>query len=494
MGEKFDYDIGVIGGGAAGLTVTAGAAQLGAKTVLIEKEPKLGGDCLHYGCVPSKTLIRTARAYHEMKRAERYGLPRVIPEKVDFRRVAERIQSVIDTIQKHDSPERFCRLGAEVRFGRARFTDEHQVELEDGQRVSAKRWVLATGSEPAVPPISGLREAGCLTNKDIFSLEALPPSLIVLGAGPIACEMAQAFQRLGCQVSVIQRSGQILTKEDPDMASIVLESLEREGVKFHLGTEIRSVRVAGGHKEVVFAKNGREWTVKGHEILAALGRDIATDGLGLNNAGVKHSRKGIEVDAKMRTSQKHIFACGDATGKYLFTHAAGYEGGIVVSNAVFRLPRKADYTWLPWCTYTQPELASIGRNEAALKRDGVEYEVWTEDFAENDRAQAEGEGRGTLKLLLDGSENPLGVQIAGPGAGDLVGEWVAALNGKVKFSTLAGAVHPYPTLAEINKKVAGSVFSRKVFSDTVKKGLHFLFHYKGRACEMPEEAEEGGRG
>jgi pyruvate/2-oxoglutarate dehydrogenase complex dihydrolipoamide dehydrogenase (E3) component len=481
--SKYDFDIGIIGGGAAGLTVTAGAAQLGAKTLLVEKEKELGGDCLHYGCVPSKTLIRTAQVFHLMKRTQDFGLPRVDVPSVDYREVVARIRSVIGEIQKHDSEERFCGLGAKVAFGAPRFTDEHTLQL-NGQFYTAKNWVVATGSSPAIPPVEGLTQTPYITNKEIFYLDHLPRSLIILGAGPIAVEMAQAFARLGSKVEVIQRSGQILSLEDPDLADTVMQVLDREGAIFHLNTGVRRVRDLGTEREVVIQKGAEEISLRAEMILVALGRKPNLDGLNLEAAGVDYDQKGIKVDDRLRTSRKHIYAAGDVTGAFQFTHAAGYEGGIVVSNAIFHFPRKTDYTFMPWCTYTDPELASIGMNEKRAKEAGLEYTVYTEAFEANDRSLAEGEKIGTLKMLLGRNEKPLGVQILGPHAGELLSEWVAVLNGKVKLSTLATAVHPYPTLGEINKRVAGSYLSPKIFSERVKKGLKFFFQLKGRACEL----------
>jgi len=479
---RHNFDIGVIGGGAAGLTVTAGAAQAGAKTILIEKEKNLGGDCLHYGCVPSKTLIRTAHVYHLMRNSREFGLPGVELPPVDFREVANRIQSVIDTIQQHDSEERFCKLGARVEFGEPAFVDEHSIRL-NGKTISAKNWVLATGSSPAVPPIEGLKETGYITNKEIFYLDHLPKSIIVLGAGPIAIEMAQAFCRLGSKVTVVQRSNQILSKEDKDMADTVMEVMRSEGVAFYLNSSVLRVHDLGREKEVSI-KSGTNQTTQlmGEKILVALGREANVDGIGLQGLGIEASRKGIIVDKRLRTKHKHIYAAGDVTGKYQFTHAAGYEGGVVFTNAIFHLPRKVDYTFLPWCTYTDPELASIGMNEKAAEAAGVEYSVWTEEFKDNDRSLAEGERVGKIKMILDNKEKPMGVQILGPQAGELLSEWVAVLNGKMKLSTLASAVHPYPTLGEINKRVVGNFFSPKIFSERVRKGLKFFFNLKGRAC------------
>jgi pyruvate/2-oxoglutarate dehydrogenase complex dihydrolipoamide dehydrogenase (E3) component len=405
---NYDFDIGVIGSGAAGLTVTAGAAQLGAKTLLVEKEKVLGGDCLHYGCVPSKTLIKTAHVYHLMKNSKEFGLPGVDLQPVDYREVAKRIQSVISTIQEHDSEERFCKLGARVEFGEATFVDEHSIRL-NGQTISAKNWVLATGSSPAIPPIEGLEATPFITNKEIWSLDHLPKSLIVLGAGPIATEMAQAFCRLGSKVTVVQRSNQILSKEDKDMADTVMEVMGSEGVTFHLNASVLRVGDLGTEREVIIKSNGTQTQLRGEMILVALGREVNVVGLGLENLDLGFSRKGIQVDQRLRTKQKHIYAAGDATGNNQFTHAAGYEGGIVVSNAIFHLPRKVDYTYLPWCTYTDPELASIGMNEKAAQAAGINYAVWTEEFKDNDRSLAEGERVGKIKMLLDekGSNSPL---------------------------------------------------------------------------------------
>lgn len=476
---SYDYDIGIIGGGAAGLTVAAGAAQLGARTLLVEKEPALGGDCLHFGCVPSKTLIRSAHMYHQLGSTKKFGLPEVEAPPVDFRMVADRIRSVIATIQVHDSVERFCKLGAQVEFGEAEFIDEHAIRL-NGKTHSAKFWVIATGSSPAAPRVESLKNIDYITNKEIFSLDTLPEKMIVLGAGPIAMEMAQAFQRLGSQVLVIQRSGQILSKEDKDMADTVMHVLQDEGVEILLNSNVVEAKQENSVKSItVEDKDGNRFTHMADTVLLAQGRTPNTGSLGLSKINVAMTRGGITVDNRLRTSHKHIFAPGDINGAYQFTHAAGYEGGIVITNAVFHLPRKTDYTLMPWCTYTDPELSSIGLNEKTATKKGINYTVWTEEFSGNDRALAEGNTTGKIKMLLNEKEKVIGVQIAGPRAGDLLGEWVAVLGGGVKLSTLAGTVHPYPTLAEINKRVAGSFLSTKIFSDRVKKGLKLFFQLKG---------------
>jgi len=481
---SFDYDIGILGGGAAGLTVAAGAAQIGAKTLLVEKEGKLGGDCLYYGCVPSKTLIKTAHVYHLMKNAKEFGLPEIILSPVDYGDIRERIQSVISVIQKHDSKERFCKLGAQVEFGDAIFIDEHTIRLNE-KKYNAKTWVIATGSSPALPPIEGLDKTHYITNKEIFSLEKLPQSMIILGGGPIGIEFAQAFTRLGTKVSVVERLSQILSADDKDLTDMVMDILKAEGVEFYLDSSVISTRDIGDEKEVVFKKGDETRSIRAEALLVATGRKANTGGMGLEDIGVELDRRGIKLDAKLRTSQRHIYGAGDVTGTYQFTHAAGYEGGVVLSNAIFHFPRKVNYTLFPWVTYSDPELGSIGMNEKAAQAAGIKYSAWTEEFKDNDRSLAEGEKTGKVKMLLDEKEKPIGVQILGPRAGDLLNEWVTVMNGKVKLTTLASAVHPYPTLGEINKRVAGSFIGTKVFSGKVKKVLKLFFHLKGRACGEP---------
>ena len=477
----YDYDIGILGGGAAGLTIAAGAARAGAKALLVEKEEKLGGDCLHYGCVPSKTLIRTAQAYHLMRNAERFGLPAIVPPRPDFRAIAARIRGVIETIQRHDSEERFCSLGAKVRFGSAHFVDDHTISLE-GKHHTSKYWVIATGSSAAIPPIAGLRDTPYLTNREVFSLEKLPASLAIIGGGPIGIELAQAFARLGSRVTVVEFLPRILSADDPDMTDTLRAILEAEGIAFHLHSAVERVRNLGTEREVAFRAGQEFKSIRAEKVLVATGRKVNLEGLGLDEIGVAFDRKGLKLDDRLRTTRPHIFGAGDVTGVHPFTHAAGYEGGVVLSNAVFRLPRKVNYTYLPWVTYTDPELASIGLNEQAARAKGIAFRVWSEAFAGNDRSLTEGERVGKIKLILDAKERPLGVQILGPHAGELLGEWVAALNGKVSLATLAAAVHPYPTLGEISKRVAGNVLAEKIFSERVKKTLRFFFNLKGRAC------------
>jgi pyruvate/2-oxoglutarate dehydrogenase complex dihydrolipoamide dehydrogenase (E3) component len=480
----FDYDLGILGGGAAGLTAAAGAAQFGAKTILIEKAGKLGGDCLHFGCVPSKTLIRSAGIWSLARRAKEFGLPEVELPPVSLAAVMARVGSVIDAIQEHDSPERFCRLGAAVRFGEPRFVDDHTVSV-DGDRLTARAWILATGSSPSLPPVEGLEDVPYWTNETVFSQKELPKRLLVLGGGPIGVEMAQAFQRLGSEVTVIEFADRILGQEDPDIADILRTRLETEGVKILTGTKALKAGSPGSSVILRIAsvkEEGEPRTIEGDVLLVAAGRKPNVEGLELQAAGVEFSPRGVPADGRMRTNVPHVYSCGDVNGVFPFTHVAGYEAGIALSNAILRIPRKADYAKVPWCTYTDPEIASVGLNEKRATAAGVEYRVLEAPFSEVDRALAEGEAEGKIKLLVTPSGSLLGCQIAGHHAGELIHEWVAAINGGVKLSILAGSIHAYPTLAEISKKAAGSYYSKKLFSDRTRKILRFLFDLKGRAC------------
>ncbi len=485
---KYDFDIGILGGGAAGLSAAAGSAQFGAKTILIEKTDKLGGDCLHYGCVPSKTLIRTAGVKKLIQRAEEFGLPAVDLQNVDLSVVMDRVKKVIDKIQVHDSPERFCNLGADVRFGSPEFTDDHELRL-NGERISAKTWIIATGSRPALPSVEGLDAVSYWTNETLFSQKELPSRLLVLGGGPIGIELAQAFQRLGSDVTIIEFTDQVLGPEDPDIADIVRERIKAEGVE--ILTSTKAVKAESRGSKIILtltpAKgDGKNSIIEGDALLVAAGRRANVENLGLEKAGVEFSTRGIRTNDKLKTNISHIYACGDINGQFPFTHVAGYEAGIAITNAIFHLPRKADYTKVPWCTYTDPEIASIGLNEKRAKQQGIEYRILTEEFKGNDRALAEGETKGKIKIMLSKKGKIIGCQIAGANAGELIHEWVAAINGGVKLSTMAGMIHAYPTLSEISKRASGTYYSEKLFSEKTKKILRFFFHYRGSACAAQE--------
>lgn len=479
----YDYDLGIIGGGAAGLTAAAGAARFGAKTVLIEKSPRLGGDCLHTGCVPSKTLIKSARLRHMASGMGAFGLPPVTLPSVDLGSVMDRVASVIARIQKHDSPERFCGLGVRVLFGSPEFADDHSV-LVDGERITSRSWIIATGSSPSLPPVQGLDSVDIWTSDNLFLQRKLPERLIVLGGGPVGMELGQSFSRLGSRVTVVEYLDRILGAEDADVSALLCERMKEEGM--NIMTSTKAVRVWKENSNICLAlepvnTGGAPITITGDALLVAAGRKPNISGLGLDIAGVHHGPRGISVDGRLRTNRGHIHACGDVNGAYPFTHVAGLEAGIAISNAILRLPRKVDYSLVPWCTYTDPEIAGVGLNESKAKGKGVEYRLFTADFADNDRALTEGEAFGKIKVLAGPHGRILGCQIIGSAAGELIHEWAAAMSGNLKLSTIAQAVHLYPTLSEISKKTAGDYYAEKIFSDNVKKALRALFSLKGRA-------------
>lgn len=452
------HDLVIVGGGAGGLVVASVAAQLGLTVSLIEKKDQLGGDCLHHGCVPSKTLIHAARVASLMRRGQDYGLPLMLPD-VDLGKVNDHVQSVIDHIQQHDDPERFRGYGCEVIFGAARFRDAYSVQV-NGQTIHGRRFVIATGSRPFIPPIEGLETSGYLTNLDLFSLRELPPRLVVLGGGPIGLEMAQAFSRLGSQVTVVERLPHLLPQEDPELADALQTLLEAEGIRVLTSSNAGQV-YREGDRRVLVSDDGQQ--VEAEQILVAVGRRPNVDNLGLEAAGVDFTRKGISVDRRMRTSQKHIFACGDVCGPYPFTHMAEYQAGIIISNAVFRFPKKTDYRVVPWVTYTDPELARVGLTEQQAREQGIEATVLRSEFKDNDRALTEGETTGFTKLITH-KGRILGASILGPHAGELIHEIVLAMQAGVKISDISAAIHAYPTLSQIHRRAVNTAYAPKLFS------------------------------
>lgn len=458
---KFDYDVVVVGGGAAGLTSSIWSAQLGSRTLLVEKEEKLGGDCLHYGCVPSKSLIKSAHVYHLMKTAETYGLPKASYAPVDFAKVRDRIHGIIATIQKNDSPEVFKKNhGIDTKFGGAKFVDEHTLDI-NGKRLTSKKIILATGSSPRIVPVEGLEKVKYLTNINVFSLDELPESMIVMGGGPIGVELAQAFQRLGSAVTVVETEDRIMSREDDDVSGFIHDVLAAEGVRFETGARGTKVEQSGDTITLVIErKDGTKATIAAKALLMATGRSPNINGLDLEQAGVAYDRTGIPVNRNLQTSQKHIFACGDCNGGFQFTHVAEYEARLAALNARLPFPLlKTDYTSIVWCTFTDPEAASVGLNERTARQKGIDCKVYTYPFTHIDRALAESDNQGFAKILTDHKRRLVGAQIIGPHAGELIHEWVAALNGKMDIGRLEKAMHVYPTLSQINKKVSGHYLS-----------------------------------
>jgi pyruvate/2-oxoglutarate dehydrogenase complex dihydrolipoamide dehydrogenase (E3) component len=465
------YDVIVIGGGAGGLVVTAGAAQLGLKVALVEKGDRLGGDCLHYGCVPSKTLIHSAKVASLIRRAPEFGLEgREAP--VDFARLTAHVHDVIAEIQKHDDPERFRGYGAEVFFGPARFVSPREVEV-NGQRLAGRKFVLASGSRPLVPPVEGLEAAGYLTNETVFGLKRLPPSLLVMGGGPIGMELAQAFARFGARVTVVEMLDRILPSEDPEVCAALREVLQAEGIAIHTGT--RAVRAkAGPRRKVLFCREGdRDLRFEADEILVAAGRAPNVEGLNLEAAGVAYGPTGVRVDARLRTTAKHIWACGDVAGPYLFTHAAEYQAGIVLRNVAFHLPARADYRAIPWATFTDPEVARVGLTAGEARQAGIPHEVLRFPFSQVDRALAEGEPRGFAKFVV-ARGRILGASIIGPRAGELIHEAVLVMQARLPFRRLSDAVHVYPTLAQVNRRTVNTYYGPRLFSPRARTLVRWI--------------------
>ena len=473
MSKVIKADIAVIGAGSGGLSVAAGAAQMGARTVLVEKG-KMGGDCLNYGCVPSKALIAAAQAANTVRHSGRFGVNGHEPE-IDFAAVHDHVHGVIAAIAPHDSVERFEGLGVEVIQGAGRFTGPREIEV-DGRRIRARRFVIATGSSPTLPPIPGLDDVPYLTNETIFDLTDRPEHLIVIGGGPIGAELAQAHRRLGAEATILEMA-RILGKDDPEVTEIVRQRLADEGVAMREGVSISSVARDGNGVAVSIEQDGRERTVSGSHLLVAAGRRANVDGLNLDAAGIDYSPRGITVDARLRTTNKRVFAIGDVAGGYQFTHVAGYHAGIVIRNALFSLPAKANHDAVPWVTYTDPEMAHVGLTEAqAREKHGHAIKVVRWSFAENDRAQAERETDGLVKVVVGPKGKILGASIAGLHAGELLQPWVLAISQGLKIGAMASIIAPYPTLGEVNKRAAGSYYTPTLFSDRTRKVVGLVQH------------------
>lgn len=453
---KPEYDLCVIGGGAAGLVVAAGGAGLGAKVLLVEKH-RLGGDCLYYGCVPSKTLLKSAKVFRQRQAAaaDLYGLPAPAasgPARIPD--VMRRVQQVIAGIEPHDSPERFRSLGVEVLLEGGKFIDPRTFEA-GGRKITARRFVLATGSRPVLPPIPGLDRVPCLTNETVFSLGEDVPSLVVVGAGPIGCELAQAFARLGTRVAVIAREPRVLMREDADAAAVVQASLEHDGITFELGATPVEVSGTTGRITTRFERaDGSTDTIESTHLLVAAGRAINTEGLGLAEAGVEVIKGRITNDERLRTTNHDIFVAGDAAGRQQFTHVAEHHAGVVLRNALFHLPAKVESRVVPWCTFTEPEIARVGLSEAEASAQGLAFESYRFDFADLDRARAEGETDGFARILTDRKGRLLGATLVGAHAGEAIAEYALAMAKKMKASDISGVIHVYPTFAQINRRVA----------------------------------------
>ncbi|GAB4391598.1 MAG: hypothetical protein Tsb005_02050 [Gammaproteobacteria bacterium] len=471
MTQTIKTDICIIGAGAGGLSVAAGAAQLGVDVTLIENH-KMGGDCLNSGCVPSKSLLAAAHTAFSAKTSHRFGI-QVPHYEVDFAKVLGHVHQVIERISHHDSVERFEGLGVRVIQASGEFCDSNTVKAGD-KLIKARRFVIATGSSPAIPAIPGLAETPYLTNETIFELTEKPEHLIIVGGGPIGCEMAQAFLQLGTRVTLLEVA-HILPKDDAELVGILRQHLINQGLNLYEQAQIKLVEPQqDGSINIQVAINNDLQSIKGSHLLIAAGRQANLKNLNLSAANIEHTSKHIVTDARLRTSNKKIYAIGDVTGPYQFTHMAGYHAGIIIKNVLFRIPAKVNYNAVPWVTYTSPELAQVGVTEAQAKQRNLHYQLVEWKFTENDRAQCELTTPGKIKVMVNRKGLILGVSMLGPHAGDLIQPWIIAMNNRLTIRKMAEYISPYPTFAEINKRAAGSYFTPLLFSDKTRRLVRWL--------------------
>lgn len=465
-------DLCIIGAGSGGLSIAAGASQMGASVVLLEAG-KMGGDCLNYGCVPSKALLAAGKAAHAMTQGAKFGITPVAPE-IDFAAAKDHVVKVIETIAPVDSQERFEGFGVNVIREYGRFVDANTVEAGDN-RIIARRFIIATGSTAFVPPIPGLESTKYYTNEDIFDLRDKPDHLIVIGGGPIGLEMAQAHRRLGCKVTVLEGM-RALGKDDPEIAEVALKNIRAEGVDIVEGAQIETVSQSGADITVT-DKEGRTWT--GSHLLVAVGRRANIGNLNLKAAGIETTRAGIKVDAALKSTNRKVYAVGDAAGGLQFTHKAGYDAGIVIRSALFGLPAKGTDRHIPWATYTDPEIAQVGLTEEQAKKEhgSMAVEVLRFHFNENDRAIAEGKTDGLVKVMVV-KGRVLGASIVGAQAGELIQLWALVIANKQKIGAVAAMVAPYPTMGEVNKRAAGQYYIPRLFeNDRVKTVVRLVQKY-----------------
>jgi pyruvate/2-oxoglutarate dehydrogenase complex dihydrolipoamide dehydrogenase (E3) component len=468
MAEHLTPDICVIGAGSGGLSVAAAAAAFGVPVVLIEKG-KMGGECLNTGCVPSKSLIAAGKRARAITDAAAFGVSTQAAD-IDFAKVHRHVHGVIAAIAPNDSKERFNGLGVRVIEGAARFKDRNTVVV-NATEIAARRFVVATGSSPALPPVAGLDHVPYLTNETVFDLAARPEHLIVIGAGAIGLELAQAFRRLGSAVTVLE-AAEPLAREDKECAAIVLDALAREGVAIRSHVAIARVEAAGAKIKAVLGDG--EAAIEGSHLLIATGRKANTEGLALEAARIACDRNGIKVNKGLKTSNRRVYAIGDVAGRGQFTHLANYHAGLVIRNALFRMPVKVNADLVPRVTYTDPELAHVGLMESEARKRRLAIRVLRWPYHENDRAQTECETVGHIKVLTDRRGKILGATIVGAAAGELITAWTLAISRGLNIRALAGMIVPYPTLAEIGKRAAVTYFLPSVTSVWVRRIIVFL--------------------
>ena len=462
------YNLVVIGGGTAGLVSAAGAAGLGAKVALVERH-LLGGDCLNYGCVPSKAIIRSSRLAADFRDAAGFGFKAPPEIEADFPAVMERMRSLRAAISRHDAAQRFRDLGVDVFLGEARFSGPRTVEVA-GQILNFSKAVIATGARAVDPPVPGLPEAGYLTNETVFSLTERPRRLLIMGGGPLGCELAQAFQRLGCRVTLLHKYDRLMNREDADAAQLVQQVFIREGIHLILAAKPVQVLKTDGGKLVRYVSAGQPGEIEVDEILAGAGRAPNVENLGLEEAGIRYDqREGVVVNDRLQTTNRRIYAAGDVCLKYKFTHLADASARIVIQNALFYGRKKMSALTIPWCTYTDPEVAHVGINEAEADKQGIPIETLIRPLSEVDRAVVDGETEGMVKIHLKrGSDKILGATIVARHAGEMINEITLAMVGKIGLGALAGVIHPYPTQAEAIRQT-GDLYNRTRLTPFVKK-------------------------
>jgi len=465
------YDLCVIGAGSGGLSVAAAGALLGVKVVLLEKG-LMGGDCLNYGCVPSKAIIAAAKQAQTLRGGEPFGVKAVDPT-VNFKKVHDHIHAVIGTIAPHDSVERFEGMGVDVITKPGKFLDAHTVQA-GRRKIKARYFVVATGSHAGVPPIPGLDKVPYLTNENIFELKTQPKHLIIIGGGPIGTEMAQSHNRLGSKVSLLDLN-EPLSNDDPELTKIVVERVKEEGVNVYSSAKTLNISKKGTQITVEIEHDGKKKKITGSHLLVAAGRVPNVNGLNLEAAGIEYDRRGIKVDKKLKTTNKRVYAIGDVAGGLQFTHMANYHAGLIIKNALFKMPVKENTDIVPWVTYTDPELAHVGLNEKmARERHGDAINVLRWPYAENDRAQAERKTTGLVKVITDKKGKILGASIVGHMAGELIMPWVLAITSKLKIKDMTSLIVPYPTFGEINKRAAQSYYSSSLSNPWIGRIIGFF--------------------
>ncbi len=463
------YNLVVIGAGTAGLVTAAGAAGLGAKVALIEHH-LMGGDCLNVGCVPSKGLIRASRAAHEVKTAGEFGITCGEAVSIDFGKAMERMRRIRAGISSHDSFERFSKeLGIDVFLGKGTFVGPDSIDVE-GQRLNFKKAALCTGARAAAPSIPGIEETGYLTNENVFWLTELPKRLLVIGGGPIGCELSQAFARMGSKVTIIEPSGHLLIREDADAAEVVQKSMLRDGVTLTLNAKILKTEKRNADKVITLEQNGRSLELVGDEILVGVGRAPNVNGLGLEAAGITYDqRTGVKVNELLRTSNPRVYAAGDICFAYKFTHTADALARVVIANALFKGRQKTSSLVVPWCTYTDPEVAHVGMYEKDARERGIEVQTLTVLLSDNDRALLDGETEGFARVhLKKGSDKILGATVVARHAGEMINELSLAITAGLGLSSIGKTIHPYPTQAEAIKRLADA-YNRTRLTPFVKK-------------------------